>query len=119
MSGFTKHLSINKTTSKDNKSNDIIFKFFLSTDIKDQSLKKILFKENSLKRKMVFEDSKSDRIRVFLLVGPEGGFTSEEKRLASIKGFIPVKVSSSILRTETAAILGVGLAIYEFENTKY
>ena len=42
------------------------------------------------------------------MVGPEGGFTGEEVKLAKKKGFIPVKLGQRILRTETAAITMVG-----------
>ena len=40
-----------------------------------------------------------------LLVGPEGGFASEERSLAQQKDFIPFSLSEHVLRTETAAIL--------------
>lgn len=42
--------------------------------------------------------------RVTLLSGPEGGFSEQERELAKISGFIPVKLGPRILRTETAAI---------------
>lgn len=41
---------------------------------------------------------------VTLLSGPEGGFTGQERQLAKSAGFIPVRLGSRILRTETAAI---------------
>lgn len=47
--------------------------------------------------------------RVALLVGPEGGFTPEETEDARRLGFLPVSVGPRILRTETAAIVGVAL----------
>ncbi len=39
-----------------------------------------------------------------ILIGPEGGFSSEEVKAAKISGFVPVKLGPSRLRTETAAI---------------
>jgi len=51
--------------------------------------------------------------KTYLMVGPEGGFTEEEVRLAEKKGFIPVKLGQRILRTETAAITLVGILQYE------
>jgi 16S rRNA (uracil1498-N3)-methyltransferase len=51
--------------------------------------------------------------RVYLMIGPEGGFTEEEVRLAKKKGFIPVKLGQRILRTETAAITLIGILQYE------
>lgn len=46
---------------------------------------------------------------VILLIGPEGGFSSEELQAALDKGATPVKLSEAILRIETAAILFAGL----------
>jgi 16S rRNA (uracil1498-N3)-methyltransferase len=48
-----------------------------------------------------------------MMVGPEGGFTEGEVKLAKEKGFIPVKLGQRILRTETAAIVMVGILQYE------
>lgn len=39
-----------------------------------------------------------------ILIGPEGDFSPEEVRLALDKGFIPVSLGNSRLRTETAAV---------------
>jgi 16S rRNA (uracil1498-N3)-methyltransferase len=51
--------------------------------------------------------------KVYVVVGPEGGFTEEEVVLAKTKGFVPVKLGQRILRTETAAITLVGILQYE------
>ncbi|HIE28985.1 TPA: 16S rRNA (uracil(1498)-N(3))-methyltransferase [Candidatus Poribacteria bacterium] len=51
--------------------------------------------------------------RVSLFVGPEGGFSKEEVDIAIAAGAIPVTLGSNILRTETAAIVGVALILYE------
>ena len=50
---------------------------------------------------------------VYIMVGPEGGFTKEEVERARDQGFIPVKLGQRILRTETAAITLVGILQYE------
>lgn len=42
--------------------------------------------------------------RVTLLTGPEGGFSVQERDIAKASGFIPVRLGSRILRTETASI---------------
>ncbi len=47
--------------------------------------------------------------RVTILVGPEGGFTSSEMNSARDAGFRPVSLCRNVLRTETAALLSVGL----------
>jgi 16S rRNA (uracil1498-N3)-methyltransferase len=45
-----------------------------------------------------------DGMKIALLTGPEGGFTDQERNAAKAAGFIPVRLGSRILRTETAAI---------------
>ena len=42
-----------------------------------------------------------------LLVGPEGGLTSEEETAALISGFISLRLGKRILRSETAALAAV------------
>jgi 16S rRNA (uracil1498-N3)-methyltransferase len=49
---------------------------------------------------------------VALLVGPEGGLTDAELRLATDNGFRPVRLGPRILRTETAPL--AALAILQF-----
>jgi len=46
---------------------------------------------------------------VALLVGPEGGFSSEYVDEAGKRGFIPASLGRRILRAETAAIAGVSI----------
>ncbi len=50
--------------------------------------------------------------RVAVLVGPEGGFSEEEIEEARGLGFLPVTMGPRVLRTETAAIVGVALLQY-------
>jgi len=42
-----------------------------------------------------------------LLIGPEGGFTTDEANVAQQAGFIPILLGPRVLRTETAAIAGI------------
>jgi len=42
--------------------------------------------------------------RMMLLIGPEGGLSAAETRLAQSRGFVPVRLGPRILRTETAAL---------------
>jgi 16S rRNA U1498 N3-methylase RsmE len=51
--------------------------------------------------------------RIYIMIGPEGGFTEEEVKLAMKEGFVPVKLGQRILRTETAAITLIGILQYE------
>jgi 16S rRNA (uracil1498-N3)-methyltransferase len=43
-------------------------------------------------------------MHVTLLTGPEGGFSGQERDVAKAAGFIPVRLGSRILRTETASL---------------
>ncbi len=64
-----------------------------------ESLKKIL--RNYLPKK------------IYVMVGPEGGFTGGEVSIAKERGFIPIKLGQRILRTETAALTLIGIIQYE------
>ena len=50
---------------------------------------------------------------VGLFVGPEGGFSDREVKLAVQNGCIPATFGDNILRTETAAIVSVASVMYE------
>jgi 16S rRNA (uracil1498-N3)-methyltransferase len=52
---------------------------------------------------------------VALFVGPEGGFSDQEITSAIESGCIPVTLGRNILRTETAAIVAVAVAAYEYQ----
>jgi 16S rRNA (uracil1498-N3)-methyltransferase len=51
--------------------------------------------------------------KIYAMVGPEGGFTEGEVKLAKDRGFVPIQLGQRILRTETAAITLVGILQYE------
>jgi len=51
--------------------------------------------------------------KIYAMVGPEGGFTEGEVKLAKDRGFVPIKLGQRILRTETAAITLIGILQYE------
>lgn len=97
-------------------SKDQIHRFILSADLKDHSFNEIMKKyRHTTNTDMCQLEAKSSRIKIIMLIGPEGGFTKEEKKIAIDNGFEPVKISSNVLKVETASILGVGLMINEFE----
>ena len=61
----------------------------------------------------ILEQEPHDRLA--LLVGPEGGLDPVEEAMAVETGFIPVGLGPYVLRTETAALVAVGLAAMWFE----
>jgi 16S rRNA (uracil1498-N3)-methyltransferase len=50
---------------------------------------------------------------VALLIGPEGGFSSEEMEAARAAGAVPVSLGRRILRMETAAVVATALVLHE------
>lgn len=75
----------------------------------DDDLKILLWeKEAGKSLKDILENGKEYK-KISILVGPEGGFTEEEVRLAVRSGFQPVKLGQRILRTETAAISSIAV----------
>lgn len=51
-----------------------------------------------------------------IMIGPEGDFTPAEYGLLRSEGYQPVSLGPAILRTETAALLTVGILLYEFHR---
>lgn len=49
-----------------------------------------------------------------LLVGPEGGFSPQEVSLCSNHGACIITIGPRILRTETAALAGISIVMYEY-----
>jgi 16S rRNA (uracil1498-N3)-methyltransferase len=43
-----------------------------------------------------------------LLIGPEGGLSEDELRLARVRGFVPARLGRFVLRTETACAAALG-----------
>lgn len=54
-----------------------------------------------------FFDEADQGREVLLLVGPEGGWTDEERAAARSAGVVPVSLGPTILRAETAAVAAV------------
>lgn len=70
-------------------------------------------KKLSLKQSLL-NVNPSDKILV--IIGPEGGFSKEEFIFFKNKKFIQVKISSLILKAQTAAIAGISNIIYELNQ---
>ena len=47
--------------------------------------------------------------RIALLLGPEGGWTDEERAQAHTAGWLSCSLGSTVLRAETAAVAGVSV----------
>ncbi|MCY4404375.1 MAG: RsmE family RNA methyltransferase [Candidatus Poribacteria bacterium] len=95
-------------------SNILNFQECLNT-MHSYALRLILWEKEKQKhiKSVLRETPKVDSIA--LVVGPEGGFTEKEIDAAIDKGCIPVRVGTNILRTETAAITGIVITVYEYE----
>lgn len=55
----------------------------------------------------------SQASRVFLLIGPEGGFTEREASEALRKGILPVTLGPRMMRTENAGAIALAMIMYE------
>ena len=80
-------------------------------DCMGDGLKILLWEKEGKDLRDVLRERLSQKI--YVIVGPEGGFAEEEVRLAKEEGFVPVKLGQRILRTETAAITVVAILQYE------
>ena len=73
--------------------------------------------------KIVFSERNGTALRsaikgspVLYLIGPEGGWSDEELESAQRQGFALVGLGSTILRSETAAVVGTALIRYELAS---
>jgi 16S rRNA (uracil1498-N3)-methyltransferase len=80
-------------------------------DCREDGVRIVLWEREGRDLKSVVRQHPAQKI--YVMVGPEGGFAADEVTLAREKGFIPVKVGQRILRTETAAITLVAILQYE------
>ncbi len=80
-------------------------------DCREEGVKILLWEKEGEHLRTVLRQHPAQRI--YVMVGPEGGFAEAEVKLAKGEGFIPVKFGQRILRTETAAITMVGILQYE------
>ncbi len=78
----------------------------------DAGLKLMLWEEGSRPLAEALPDKAPDSLA--LLVGPEGGFTTEEARLATGAGFQPVHLGPRIMRSETAGFAVAAILQYRY-----
>lgn len=77
--------------------------------------KKIFFYEKDRSSSLIEDYMNSGCMkpdRVFILIGPEGGFSEREADLAMENGFESFSLSRGILRAETAVVTSVGIVQY-------
>jgi len=56
--------------------------------------------------------------RIICMIGPEGGFTDKELKLAAANSWESVSLGKSILRVETAAVAALAMILYEYDVGK-
>jgi 16S rRNA (uracil1498-N3)-methyltransferase len=92
----------------------LTFKGFLQTlNPEPGNLLLIPWEEGTEPIKDVLQKSKEVK-KVIVIIGPEGGFSSNEASMAREKGFHAVSLGPNILRTETAAIAALSMVGYEY-----
>ena len=73
---------------------------------------------NTLKNEITkLKNNTKTRLKIGIIIGPEGGLEKEEVELLSKNGAKVVTLGERILRTETVALVLVGIIMYELENS--
>ena len=91
----------NVVTINDLVSYEADLKILLTVNEKSKNIKKVLQK-----------NSKCDKI--IIVIGPPGGFDSEEETLLNENGFISTTLGKNVLRSETAPVAVLSMINYEF-----
>ncbi len=104
-----------------------IQKFLLSHDfISSQNKKGLIFWEEggkaiseAITELFPYDDTrmafKQEDKPFYILIGPEGGLTAQEVRLAESSGFIKTTLGKRLLKSETAAIVSIALIQFLLE----
>jgi 16S rRNA (uracil1498-N3)-methyltransferase len=64
-----------------------------------------------------FQDEVKPNVKVTILIGPEGDFSTKEIKLALENQFIPVTLGNTRLRTETAALVACHTIVIKNSNS--
>lgn len=56
---------------------------------------------------------------LYMMVGPEGGFATDEIEAARTAGFVPVSLGRTVLRAETASIAAVGICQFLWRDVGF
>ena len=57
-----------------------------------------------------------NRGKILVIIGPEGGFACDEVASLAERSAVPVSLGPRILRTETAGMAALAMALYELEG---
>lgn len=93
-----------------------VIKFEEVIKLKDQydlSLLPWELEENTSLKKVLSSNKPKE---ILILIGPEGGFSQEEVKLAKSAGFTTITLGPRILRTETAGLVILAMINYEYEQ---
>ncbi len=77
-------------------------------------LKIIFWEEETQPFEKALQQIKKKAKSIFLMLGPEGGFTSEEVKTAKAAGFISVSLGPRILKSETASVAACAIIQHLF-----
>ncbi len=86
----------------------------------DTNLPKLSDTINTIKNRIKNESqvqrvqSEAKTRKVLIVIGPEGGFSEKEVALAKERGAYLVQLGDLVLKTETAAVVGIALVKYAF-----
>jgi len=76
-------------------------------------LRLILWEKEGASVKEILKESRQ-KIKIFFIVGPEGGVSNGEIEHAKRAGFIPINLGKRILRSETASLCFLSILQYEW-----
>lgn len=72
--------------------------------------------KNSLKNELLKIKNTEDKIKIAVIIGPEGGIEEKEVEVLKNSGAKVVTLGKRILRTETAALSMASIIMYELES---
>ncbi len=77
----------------------------------------LAYENSDTKLANIINKNKKNNIKnILLIIGPEGGFTLKEIKIAEEKGANLFTLGKRRLRSETAGIVAISLILYEFNN---
>ncbi|QGT99994.1 16S rRNA (uracil(1498)-N(3))-methyltransferase [Candidatus Syntrophocurvum alkaliphilum] len=96
--------------------NRVIKLYDLLHDIKSENIIMLYENEKTISLNDILKNNKNKYKEkpLYILIGPEGGFSEKETKMALEQGAVLAGLGKRILRTETAAIVALGATMYEF-----